>query len=156
MIKQFVVLLFAVVICDLTVLAAIDAYEFTDVEMEARYQRLIDELRCPQCLNTNLAGSDAPIAQDLRREVHVQLLQGKSDEQILVFMRERYGDFILYRPRVTATTLILWLGPLLVLVAGVFWVYRIVSSSRAETEKGSLISDEDEQKLTQLLSDSDK
>lgn len=139
-------------LCHLTVLAAIDAYEFPNPELEARYHRLIDELRCPQCLNTNLAGSDAMIAQDLRREVHEQLLQGKSDEEILLFMRERYGDFILYRPRIMISTLLLWLGPILVLTAGGIWVFRIVK--RSGSGAPAVVSVEDENRLQQLLNQS--
>ena len=75
--------------------ASIDAYPFPNEELAVRYDALIAELRCPQCLNTNLAGSDAMIAQDLRREVHRMLLDGRSDDEILDFMHERYGDFIL-------------------------------------------------------------
>ncbi|MGI9323527.1 MAG: cytochrome c-type biogenesis protein, partial [Pseudomonadales bacterium] len=87
--------------------AAIDAYPFPDETMQARYETLIAELRCPQCLNTNLAGSDAMIAQALRGEVHQMLIAGKSDDQVRQYLRERYGDFILYRPRWTAGTLLL-------------------------------------------------
>jgi cytochrome c-type biogenesis protein CcmH len=96
--------------------AAIDAYPFPNDELRARYNTLISELRCPQCLNTNLAGSDAMIASDLRREVHRMLLDGHSDQQILDFMQERYGDFILYEPRLTATTALLWFGPIIFLI----------------------------------------
>ena len=78
--------------------AAIDAYPFEDEAMQLRYDALIAELRCPQCLNTNLAGSDAMIAQDLRREVYRMLQDGHSDDEILDFMHARYGDFILYSP----------------------------------------------------------
>ncbi|MDA1301081.1 MAG: cytochrome c-type biogenesis protein CcmH [Proteobacteria bacterium] len=96
--------------------AAIDAYPFPNDELRARYHALIDELRCPQCLNTNLAGSDAMIASDLRREVHRLLLEGKSDQEVLDFMQARYGDFILYEPRLTLPTVFLWFGPLIFLV----------------------------------------
>jgi cytochrome c-type biogenesis protein CcmH len=103
--------------------AAIDAYPFPNERLQQRYDVLIAELRCPQCLNTNLAGSDAMIAQDLRREVHRMLLDGHADDHILTFMHERYGDFILYRPRLGAGTLVLWLGPMLLLiVAGFVWL----------------------------------
>ncbi|MFT7213675.1 MAG: cytochrome c-type biogenesis protein CcmH [Granulosicoccus sp.] len=94
------------------VLAAIDAYSFPNDEMRDRYNSLIDELRCPQCLNTNLAGSDSMISRDLRREVHRLLLDGQTDDEVLDFMYERYGDFILYEPRVKTSTLVLWFGPL--------------------------------------------
>ena len=131
--------------------ASIDAYPFPDEQLQQRYDGLIAELRCPQCLNTNLAGSDAMIAQDLRREVHRMLLDGHTDDEILSFMYERYGDFILYRPRLGAGTLVLWLGPLLLLMfAGFVW-FRL---ARAKPEVHE-INTEDQARLDELLRDSD-
>ena len=78
--------------------AAIDAYAFPDETLRDRYNGLIDELRCPQCLNTNLAGSDAMVAKDLRREVHRLVLEGKSDDEVLEFMYERYGCLLYTSP----------------------------------------------------------
>ena len=131
--------------------AAIDAYPFPDEQLQQRYDGLIAELRCPQCLNTNLAGSDAMIAQDLRREVHEMLLEGYDDDEILTFMYERYGDFILYRPRLGFGTLILWLGPLLLLViAGLVW-FRL---ARAKSEVLEINTDE-QARLDKLFKDTD-
>jgi len=133
-------------------LAAIDAYPFPNDELRQRYDNLIAELRCPQCLNTNLAGSDAMIAQDLRREVHRMLLEGMSDDEILEFMHERYGDFILYNPRVGASTVLLWLGPLLFLLIAGFVIYRILRKPAAATG----LSETDQTRLDQLLEDRDQ
>jgi cytochrome c-type biogenesis protein CcmH len=85
---------------------------------------MIDELRCPKCLNTNLSGSDSPIAADLRRSVAEMIREGRSDQQIRDYLVERYGDFILYRPRLTGATFLLWFGPGLLLLVGfaVIWV----------------------------------
>lgn len=131
--------------------AAIDAYPFPDEQLQQRYDGLIAELRCPQCLNTNLAGSDAMIAQDLRREVHRMLLDGHTDDEILTFMYERYGDFILYRPRLGAGTLVLWLGPLLLLMfAGLVW-FRLARTKPEVHE----INTEEQARLDELLRDSD-
>ena len=131
--------------------AAIDAYPFPDEQLQQRYDGLIAELRCPQCLNTNLAGSDAMIAQDLRREVHRMLLDGHTDDEILTFMYERYGDFILYRPRLGAGTLVLWLGPLLLLMfAGFVW-FRLAGAKPEVRE----INVEEQARLDELLRDSD-
>ena len=131
--------------------AAIDAYPFPDEQLQQRYDGLIAELRCPQCLNTNLAGSDAMIAQDLRREVHRMLLDGHTDDEILTFMYERYGDFILYRPRLGAGTLVLWLGPLLLLMfAGFVW-FRLARAKPEVLE----INTEEQARLDELLRDSD-
>jgi cytochrome c-type biogenesis protein CcmH len=131
--------------------AAIDAYPFPDEQLQQRYDGLIAELRCPQCLNTNLAGSDAMIAQDLRREVHRMLLDGHTDDEILAFMFERYGDFILYRPRLGAGTLVLWLGPwLLLMFAGFVW-FRLARAKPEVLE----INTEEQARLDELLRDSD-
>ena len=130
--------------------AAIDAYPFPDEQLQQRYDGLIAELRCPQCLNTNLAGSDAMIAQDLRREVHRMLLDGHTDDEILSFMYERYGDFILYRPRWGAGTLVLWLSPLLLLMfAGFVW-FRLARAKPEVLE----INAEEQARLDDLLRDS--
>ena len=127
---------------------AIDAYPFPNAELQVRYNALVDELRCPQCLNTNLAGSDAMIAKNLRREVHRLLLEGKSDDQILDFMYERYGDFILYKPRLKQGTLVLWFGPLLLLLAALVVMYRVVVSKRANSR---VLSSDEIERLDQLV-----
>jgi cytochrome c-type biogenesis protein CcmH len=120
----------------------VDVYSFPSAEHEARYRVLIAELRCPKCLNTNIAGSDAPIAQDLRRTVHRLLTEeGMSDAEIRAFLQARYGDFVLYDPPFRADTLVLWLGPLVFLLAGAFVFWRLVRQpaadplSTAETER---------------------
>lgn len=95
---------------------AIDAYEFDDALQETRYRDLIAEFRCPKCLNTNLAGSDAPIARDLRRAVHRLVLEGLDDPAIRAHLQARYGDFVLYDPPVRTDTLLLWLAPIALLI----------------------------------------
>lgn len=130
--------------------AAIDAYPFPNKELEARYAALINELRCPQCLNTNLAGSDAMIAQDLRREVHRLLLEGKTDEEIIDFMHARYGDFILYKPRVTSRTALLWFGPLILLGLGAIIAGGVVYRGRERQTTASL-DDSEAARLNELL-----
>ncbi|HQQ75025.1 MAG TPA: cytochrome c-type biogenesis protein CcmH, partial [Pseudomonadales bacterium] len=106
--------------------AAIESYDFQNDEQRERYLQLSEELRCPKCQNQNLADSDSQIAADLRRELHQQLLDGKSDEAIVDFMRDRYGDFVLYKPRVQRNTLLLWWGPigLVFIVAVLLWRSR--------------------------------
>ncbi len=129
------------------VLASIDAYPFPNKELTDRYEQLISELRCPQCLNTNLAGSDAMIAQDLRREVHRMLIEGKTDKEVLDFMYYRYGDFVLYDPRFDLKTLALWLSPfILFVVSGFIWLKTV----RAEKETLPWEED-DEKKLNEIL-----
>ena len=151
MVKPFQVLLFLLVcllVWAMPVSAAIDTYQFPDKEMQLRYEQLIAELRCPQCLNTNLAGSDAMIAQDLKREVHRMLIQGYSNREIMDFMHARYGDFILYSPRVSASTWLLWFSPLIFLgLAGLVW-FRMTRNQKAEA---AALSDADREKIDQLL-----
>ncbi len=115
--------------------ASIEAYQFESAEMEADYNQLINELRCLVCQNQNLAGSDADLARDLRRETYDMLSQGKSQQQVVDFMVARYGDFVLYRPQFKSTTYLLWLGPfLLLLCVLVLLVRRLVSAASPDVD----------------------
>ena len=115
--------------------ASIEAYEFESAEMEADYNQLVNELRCLVCQNQNLAGSDADLARDLRRETYEMLNEGKSQQQVVDFMVERYGDFVLYRPQFKSTTYLLWLGPfLLLLCVLVFLVRRLLCAAKPEVD----------------------
>ena len=103
---------------------------FDDPVLNERYRALIHEIRCPKCLNESIAESDAPVAADLRREVRRLMGEGSTDEEIKTFLSERYGEFVLYRPRVSQTTWALWAGPFVFLALGgiVFW--RILATRR--------------------------
>ena len=114
--------------------AAIEVYEFESAQMEADYNRLIDELRCLVCQNQNLAESDAELATDLRRETHQMLSDGKTPQEVIDFMVARYGDFVLYRPQFKARTYLLWLGPFLLLAAVLVWLVRRLRTSAAATD----------------------
>ena len=115
--------------------ASIEAYQFESAEMEADYNQLVNELRCLVCQNQNLAGSDADLARDLRRETYDMLNEGKSQQQVIDFMVERYGDFVLYRPQFKSTTYLLWLGPfLLLLCVLVFLVRRLLTAAKPEVD----------------------
>jgi cytochrome c-type biogenesis protein CcmH len=109
--------------------AVIETYEFSSAELEQRYRMLSQELRCPKCQNQNIADSNAPIARDLRAELARQLERGANDEEILAFMVERYGEFVRYRPEVNDQTLVLWIGPWLLLLLGAGIVLRSVRRS---------------------------
>jgi len=115
--------------------AAIDAYEFSNEQNEKRFQQLTNELRCPKCQNQNIADSDAPLAADLRREVYRMLEQGEPDERIIDFMVTRYGDFVLYRPRVNKVTWLLWYGPFILLGIGLVAVVLISRNRRQLAER---------------------
>ncbi len=120
--------------------AAIETYEFNSQETEAEYKALIEELRCLVCQNQNLAGSDADLAKDLRQQTFEMLQQGKSREQIVEYMVNRYGDFVLYRPPVKSSTLLLWIGPFVLLLAVlVMVILRIKKQTKvAEPEQENL------------------
>lgn len=101
-----------------------DVYPFASDEQEARFDRLTNELRCPKCQNQSIADSNAPIAQDLRKRTWELVLEGRSDEEIVAYLKARYGEFITYRPAFNAVTALLWGGPflLLAIVAGLLAV----------------------------------
>lgn len=96
----------------------IEPLEFASETQRDRYYSLIDEIRCTVCQNEPLASSDAPLAADLRSAVYRQIREGRADSEIRNFMRERYGDFVLYNPPLAAHTMLLWAGPPLLLLAG--------------------------------------
>ena len=96
----------------------IEPLDFASETQRDRYYSLIDEIRCTVCQNEPLASSDAPLAADLRSAVYRQIREGRADSEIRNFMRERYGDFVLYNPPLAAHTMLLWAGPPLLLLAG--------------------------------------
>ncbi len=103
-----------------------DIYQFDTPEQEARFDHLIDELRCPKCQNNNLADSNAPIARDLRQRTYELLREGRSDQEIIDYLKARYGDFISYKPPFNGVTSLLWAGPLLLLLgAGSVLIWRL-------------------------------
>ena len=102
--------------------------EFLDATEEARFNALIEELRCLVCQNQSLADSDAGLAEDLRQEVLNQMRSGKDDETVKSFLVERYGDFVLYRPPLQKNTLLLWLGPGAILLVGAVLVLLNIRS----------------------------
>ena len=116
-----------------------------DVAFEARLKLLEADLRCLVCQNQTLADSNAPLAEDLRREVHGLAAQGKNDEEIKQFLVQRYGDFVLYKPPVKSTTWLLWAGPFLLLLGGgAIWIAVLRRRSRnVGTEEGEAPVDSD-------------
>jgi cytochrome c-type biogenesis protein CcmH len=129
-IKTFL-LLMTLLCASVNVFAAIEAHEFNNELERQRYQSFIEEMRCPKCQNQNLAGSDSPISADLRRELYEMIKAGKSDKEIVDFMVARYGDFILYRPRVTPVTYALWGAPIALLVIGSIVLIMILRRRRS-------------------------
>jgi cytochrome c-type biogenesis protein CcmH len=136
--------------------ARIEVHEFADAQQEADYKQLIEELRCLVCQNQNLADSNAELAQDLRREVYEMLRQGKSREQIIDFMVARYGDFVLYRPPVKSTTMLLWAGPFLFMAGGIAGLVVLIRRNSRRAAPASELSAEDHEKARRLLAESEK
>jgi len=117
-------------------------------ETEKRVAALANELRCLVCQNQTLADSNAPLAVDLRNQIREQLTAGKSEQDVMDFMVARYGDFVLYRPPLKATTLALWIGPFVFLVAGMWLLARRLARRRpAEPE----LSDAERARAAKLL-----
>lgn len=130
--------------------AAISSYQFDTPEQEARFNKLSQELRCLVCQNQNLADSNAGLALDLRRQIHEMILAGNSDTQIVDFMTQRYGDFVLYRPPVRGSTLLLWVGPFVLLLGGAVALGFIVRQRVAASAEAPL-SEEERKHLAELL-----
>ncbi|OUS27994.1 cytochrome c-type biogenesis protein CcmH [Thalassotalea sp. 42_200_T64] len=135
--------MFLVVICALFFFSLsigaspVDTYVFKDPQTKQQFQLLTKELRCPKCQNQNLADSNSPIAADLRKIVYDMLQDGKTSEQIVDFMVYRYGDFVLYKPKVNKMTYVLWFGPValfLLVLTGIFISVRRRSGNKAVEE----------------------
>lgn len=150
-----VLIALGLLLISLSSFSAIEVHEFDNEVDRKRYQTFIDEMRCPKCQNQNLAGTNSPIAVDLRRELDAMIKDGKSDKEIVDFMVERYGEYILYRPRFSPSTLLLWGAPVLLLVFGVVMLLCIVRKRRRiEVQLESGLSPEERERLSNLLGSS--
>ena len=135
----------------INVQAGIDIYQFESGEDEKRFRSLIAELRCPKCQNQNLADSNAGLAKDLKDRTYQLVREGRSNEEIKDYLVERYGDFIIYQLPFRKSTLLLWLGPLLVfLVVMCIVILRRLKMSRPEKK---VISEFERKKLKAILED---
>jgi cytochrome c-type biogenesis protein CcmH len=134
----------------LAVIAApIETFKFESAETEKIFHKLSEELRCLVCQNQNIAESNADLAKDLRLEIYNMLKQGKSEQEIVDFMVERYGDYVLYRPPFNPMTWLLWFGPILVFAFGMIYVVRFIKSqSKANADNG--MSEEDIERIKSL------
>lgn len=124
-------LLIPLLIFFVSVCSAEAIYQFDNKVDEARFKAFTEELRCPTCQSQNLAGSDAMIAQDLRRDIYEQIQDGRSDKEITDNMVARYGDYILYRPPLTGATIALWATPIVLLVIAIIAIILLVRRRRA-------------------------
>lgn len=118
--------------------AAEPAYQFEDPEKQQLFHELTAELRCPMCQNQNIADSDAMIAHDLRRKVYELLQQGRSREEVVDYMKDRYGDFVSYQPPVTAVTIWLWILPVLFVLMALLFIWQRNRKPVAQVDASSL------------------
>lgn len=148
--------------CSVSAWASIDVLNFTSQEQEKEYQQLTQELRCPQCQNNNIADSNATIAVDMRAKVFELLQEGKSKQQVVDYMVQRYGNFVTYDPPLTAATIMLWGLPLLLVLFGIALVLRrrpkIQNAMQNQEQNVSVeqmesLTDAEQQRLQELLKD---
>ena len=131
--------------------AAVEIKKFDNEQQEQRYKYIIDELRCLVCQNQNISGSNAGLAQDLRKQVHKMIMAGEDDEAIFDFMVTRYGDFVLYRPPFKASTFFLWVGPFIIFALGLFVLIRFIRQRKKVI--ATELSSTDKEILKQLLNE---
>ncbi|QIK38468.1 cytochrome c-type biogenesis protein CcmH [Caldichromatium japonicum] len=128
----------------------LEEFRFDDPKRGAEFRDLIAELRCVVCQNESLAGSQASVAQDLRREIYRRMQEGQTREQIIDFLVARYGEFILYDPPLKPSTVLIWLGPLVLVGAGGYLFIRTLKRKQTEPEPDDL-TEEERTRLYQLL-----
>ena len=135
--------LFALLLAFVSTAMAIDTDKaFDDPELQARYEHIIEEVRCLKCQNQSIKDSNAFLAGDLRREIRRMLSEGKTDDEIYDFLVARYGEFALYRPRMSGKTLVLWIAPVGLLLAGGFVLVNILRRRMAMPVEGDAAAEE--------------
>ncbi|KOE64811.1 cytochrome c-type biogenesis protein [Aggregatibacter actinomycetemcomitans] len=137
----------------INVFAAIDVLNFSSPQQEADYHALTRELRCPQCQNNNIADSNAAIAVDMRAKVFELLQEGKSKQDVVQYMVDRYGNFVTYDPPLTVATIILWIAPFALILCGLLWLFGWKKPTPNATENASsyALSEAQQQRLNALL-----
>jgi cytochrome c-type biogenesis protein CcmH len=143
----------ALACCALSATAKDAAPLADDPVAEKRLVKLSEELRCLVCQNQNIADSNAELAQDLRREIRGMIQAGKSDKEIIDFMVVRYGDFVLYRPPIKATTILLWAGPLLLMFAGLLALVRYLRKRNQQVTDDAPLSADEARRAEALLNE---
>jgi cytochrome c-type biogenesis protein CcmH len=136
------VLFIALTLCFACVATAKEAQPNEDPQIEQRMKALTEQLRCLVCQNETLADSKADLAADLRREIREQMKAGKSDKEIIAFLTDRYGDFVLYNPPVKPTTYLLWFGPFVLLAGGLVALFRYLKRRRGLIHERPLTEEE--------------
>lgn len=138
--------------------AVIDVYDFETEEQEALFRTLTAELRCPKCQNNNLADSNASLAKDMRTKTYHMVVEGKTEDQIVTYWIDRFGNFVLYKPPVTLGTAILWVGPgLFIVIGGLIIVRNSRRKISVEAEENDdALSSAEKARLAKILKDSEK
>lgn len=149
---KFAVLL-SLILMVVPAFAAVEYRDFAQPEQEEAYQTLISELRCLVCQNQTIADSNADLAKDLREQVYQMLRQGKSRADVVNFMTERYGDFVMYKPAFNLKTGLLWLGPAVFLVGGLITV--VVVARRKHVGRSNQLDAAQKARLQKLLGEGD-
>jgi cytochrome c-type biogenesis protein CcmH len=138
----------------MSVAAPIETFQFESAETEKIFHKLSEELRCLVCQNQNIAESNADLAKDLRLEIYTMLSEGKSEEEIVDFMVQRYGDYVLYRPPFKPMTWLLWFAPIIIFIFGLIFVVRFMKSQSSVDQPVSL-SDEEIERIKNLHTEQD-
>lgn len=127
----------------------IEFHDFENKQQEHLYLQLIAELRCVKCQNQNLAESNAELASDMREKTYEMVINGKSRQDVVKYMTDRYGDFVLYKPPFKAKTYLLWIGPPILLFFGLFLLIRRIRTQQEQPNKA--LSDEQRESMRELL-----
>ncbi len=133
---------------------AVDAKQFDTEQQQQTYTTLIEELRCLVCQNQNIADSNADLAKDLRRQVHEMVSAGKTEQDVIDYMVQRYGDFVVYKPQFQMKTWLLWLGPGVFIVIG--FIVAIIYAKRNRKTIGIELEQKQKERLRKLLEDEDQ
>lgn len=162
MMKKYFSLLF-IFASSVAISAPVEINQFDTPQQEADYRALIQELRCPQCQNNNIADSNATISTDMRAKTLELLKEGKSKTEVVDYMIERYGNFVTYNPPMTPATIVLWILPLLLIGLGLTIVLRrkkakrqAVDSSRNFANTTQNLNQDEQERLNQILNKEDK
>jgi cytochrome c-type biogenesis protein CcmH len=128
--------------------SAADLFEFDNAQQEQTFQDLTKQLRCPKCQNQNIADSNAELAEDLRNKTYQLVKEGKNEEEVVAYMVARFGNFVRYDPPMTPATIFLWLGPLLFILVGFYFIYALV---KRQKKQNSQLDSGEEQRLQEIL-----
>ena len=151
--KKWITILLLLV-SPLQIQAAIETYQFEHAEHEQLYKKMLEELRCLVCQNQNLSASNAGLAGDLRQQTYEMVIEGQSQAQIVDYMTQRYGDFVLYRPPFKSSTALLWFGPFILLIVGILMLIKTLRARKEIVDEP--LSNEQHDHIKHLLDDGEK